>query len=101
MKVRALRLGYHDHRRRKAGDVFNIKGEHEVIDPVTKQKKTVTDFSKEWMEEVDGGEEVTRTKLRDDRQDASVEPTEENPEADGPIEAEQPHGRKRKHRDVI
>lgn len=103
MKVRATRTGYYGHQRRRAGEVFSVKGEHEIIDPVTKAKKKVTDFSKDWMEEVDDGQDVTRKHLRDERQDANSdveEPVEDKP-TEEPIEAEQPHGRRRKHKEVI
>jgi len=40
MKVRAIKLGYHGIKRRRPGDVFDIKSEKE--------------FSPNWMERVDG-----------------------------------------------
>lgn len=49
LKVRATKLGYHDHRRRYAGDVF-------LLYPYKKDGKVVTpeqQFSKNWMEKVD------------------------------------------------
>ena len=55
------------------------------------------------MEEVDDGQDVTRKHLRDERQDANSdveEPVEDKP-TEEPIEAEQPHGRRRKHKEVI
>lgn len=53
MKVKATQLGYHDHRRRRPGDVF-------VLRPIEKADgKIITpeqQFSKKWMEKV--GESV-------------------------------------------
>lgn len=50
MKVKATQLGYHDHRRRRPGDVF-------VLRPIKKMDGSVItaekQFSKNWMEKVD------------------------------------------------
>jgi len=48
VRVKAGMMGYYDHKRRREGDVFNIKGEHE--DKNT--GKIVNDFSEKWMEKV-------------------------------------------------
>lgn len=40
MKVKAIRMGFYDLKRKKPGSVFTIKSEKE--------------FSKEWMERLDG-----------------------------------------------
>lgn len=42
MKVRAKELGFYNHKRRRAGDVFDVVDERA--------------FSKRWMEKVDGAE---------------------------------------------
>lgn len=46
MKVRATRLGYYNHRRRREGDIFEITDEKA--------------FSNKWMEAVDGKPEKSK-----------------------------------------
>lgn len=59
MKVRATRIGYYNHLRRREGDVFVLKAiEGHAKDPKTGKvtKKTFSaeeQFSPNWMEEVD------------------------------------------------
>lgn len=60
MKVQATQLGYHDHRRRRPGDVF-------VLRPIKKTDGTIItaeqQFSKTWMEKVnDSTPEISRPK---------------------------------------
>jgi len=53
MKVKALQLGYYEHKRRREGDVFDLVEEKH--------------FSKNWMEKVDG-EEPKKSKKPDYRE---------------------------------
>lgn len=78
MQVRALDTGYYEHKRRREGDLFDLRDEK--------------DFSEKWMEAVDGAP-VTKPVVKE-------EPTEEV------VAEEQPQvptsGRKgRKSREVI
>lgn len=55
MKVRATMLGFYNHRRKREGDAFTLKG---VKDE--KGKVTYPDFSKKWMVEVKPGEKLEK-----------------------------------------
>jgi hypothetical protein len=63
MKVRALSMGYYDNKRRREGEVFELKPlRGKFMDPVSKKmvdgvKQPEELFSSKWMEVVDGSEE--------------------------------------------
>lgn len=62
MLVRALKLGYYEHKRRREGDLFNLRKEAE--------------FSSSWMELVDEKDapEETAADVAADETEAVVEP---------------------------
>ena len=47
MKVKAIRLGYYEHARRREGDIFHIKE---------------SEFSKNWMERIDDKKVLSKKK---------------------------------------
>ena len=59
IKVKAIRLGYYKHRRRKEGSLFVIKDEKE--------------FSKVWMKKVDD-DEFVKPDAEEEEDEAEVEP---------------------------
>lgn len=61
MKVRAIRLGYYNHRRRREGDIF------ELLDDKA--------FSEKWMEKLDGKKSKVKSVEREEQESQS--PSEE------------------------
>lgn len=61
MKVRATRLGYYNHRRRREGDIFELLDENQ--------------FSKVWMERLDG--ETPKVKKSKKEEPEAQSPSEE------------------------
>lgn len=75
MKVRATRLGFYGHSRRKEGQVFHISGEKA--------------FSKEWMEVVDANSKPPKPSKKeakdpkDSKKEKEKEPAEDSKKSTG------------------
>lgn len=98
MRVRAKELGYYGHKRRRPGEVFDLIDDKDAKGGVIPAAKF---FSEKWMEKVDD-QDVTRTAIRDDRQDANAARQSVSAPAEAvpaePVPEEHPHHpRHKKH----